>query len=181
MKRLSQTAFLITFVMLATATATIAQSNATQEIEETIRGFYKALSIRDAQGLQNTVDNRFVIVAAGRDNAKIGVLDANNPAAVLPPEGNNDWKDVRISSMTIQVSETHPTVATASFTLIQPLLERQIVAMKEALKQMPEAFSEAERAGAEKRITDRAIQNVEMAMLVRRNGKWKIVSISVPH
>jgi hypothetical protein len=181
MKTLLRFAFIITLAVLATSRPTKAQDAAAKEIEGAIHQFYTSLSLRDVQGLRNSVDARFIIVAAGGANAKVGVLDASRPADLLPPEGNDDWKDVQVSSITVQVSATHPSVATASFTLNQPLPDSKITAMKAALKERPEAFTEAERAAAEKRIADRAIQNMEFAMLVLDERRWKIVSISVPH
>ncbi len=149
-------------------------------IEATIRQYYAAMAKRDMESLRGVLDKKFIVVEADRANAKVGVLDSGKSSELLPPEGNHDWDDIQISSVKIEISPTHPSVAVVSFTLTQPLDAKSVARLKEALDGAFGQFDESQRKAVAQRIADRAIHNSEFAMLARRDGKWKIVSLSVP-
>ena len=149
-------------------------------VEKTIRQYYAAMAKRDVESLREVLDRKFVIVEADQVNAKVGVLDSGKSAELLPPEGNHDWDNIQISSVKIEISPTHPSVAVASFTLTRPLDASSVAHLQEALDTAPAEFDESNRKAIARRIADRAIHYSEFAMLARRDGKWKIVSISVP-
>jgi hypothetical protein len=128
-------------------TAPAQNVSGTDEVKQTIRQFFKAMATRDLDHLRDVVDVTFTVVKAGRETAKTYVLEASKGAELLPR--NDDWENIQISSMKIQVSSTNPSVAVASFALVQP----------------PGANSDRYSA---------------FAMLARREGKWRIVSISIP-
>ncbi len=132
------------------------------------------------ESLQGLLDRRFVIVEAGQANARVGVLDSSKSADLLPPEGNHDWDNIQVSSVKVEVSATHPSVAAVSFTLKQPLDASSVARLQEALDTAPGAFDESKRSEITTRIANRAVHYSEFAMLARRDGRWKIVSVSVP-
>jgi hypothetical protein len=128
-------------------TAPAQNVSGTGEVKQAIRQFFKAMATRDLDRLRDVVDVPFTIVKAGRDSAKTYALDASKESELLPR--NDDWENIQISSIKTQVSSTNPSVAVASFALVQP----------------PGANSDRYSA---------------FAMLARRDGKWRIVSISIP-
>ena len=155
-------------------------ADASKEIESTLRQYYASMKTRDVEGLRSQLASRFIAIEAGRDKAKTQTVDANNPKELLPPEGNKDWLGIELSSVATTVSSTHPTVATASFTLIMPLSEKRVAGMQAALKARPEGFNEVQRAAISKMIADRAIKSEMFAMLAQQDGRWKIACLSFP-
>jgi hypothetical protein len=154
--------------------------NSRTEIEAVILQYFKGMANRDVESLRGVLDKKLMVVEAGHTSAKTGVVDTSKNSELLPPEGNDDWTTVKVSAIETRVSGTHRSVAVASFILTQPLDDKKIAALQAVLKDRPEALDEAQRKEVTKRIADRAIQHSELAMLARRDGKWKIVSISVP-
>ncbi|HOY59720.1 MAG TPA: hypothetical protein PK640_16500 [Verrucomicrobiota bacterium] len=156
------------------------REDAAKEVEGIIRQYYKAMATRDVAGLRAALDSRFFVVESGRDNAKVHVVDTSKSSDLLPPEGNDDWQNLQISQVKVEVSSTHPSVAAASFIVTHPLDAEKITALEDALKSAPPEFEDSHRKAAAKLIADRGSNNAELAMLARRDGRWKIVTISVP-
>jgi len=154
--------------------------DASKEIEASLHQYYASMKTRDIEGLRSALASRFIVIEAGRDKAKTQTVDVNNPKELLPPEGNKDWQGIELSTVRASVSSTHPTVATASFTLIMPLDEKRVAGMQSALKARPEAFNDVRRAAISRMIADRAIKSEMFAMLARQDGGWKIVCLSFP-
>jgi hypothetical protein len=154
-------------------------SGAPDQIAKTIRQYFKGLAHRDLNTLREALNERFVIVAAARQNARVGILDTSKPVDILPR--NDDWDHVEVTSVHAQISSTHPTVAMAAFTLKLPFRPDQIAAMEDALNQRPDAFTDEEKKMVEKRIAERAVSSSLFAMLALTQGNWKIVSVSLPH
>jgi hypothetical protein len=158
------------------------QADSTKEIEQAIRDYLTAMSARDVKGLQAVLDKRFVAIEAADKNAKVHLVDTASEKELLPPKGNNDWdKDnIRLSAVEVKISETHPSVAMASFTLTVPMSAQKVANLEAALKDLPAEFNDAQRKAATKIIADRAVHNSMFAMLARQDGHWKIVSMSFP-
>ena len=182
MKRVSHLLFIVAIACnLAGPGAGRAQpTDASKEVEATLHQYYASMKTRDIEGLRSALANRFIVIEAGRDKAKTQTVDVNNPKELLPPEGNKDWQGIELSSVATSVSSTHPTVATASFTLIMPLSEKRVAGMQSALKARPEGFNDVQRAALSRMIADRAIKSEMFAMLARQDGRWKIVCLSFP-
>jgi hypothetical protein len=173
---------LLATILLAGLHVSYARSeDAAREVESVIRQYYKAMSARDLESLREVLDSRFIAVEAGSEDAKVHVVDTSKISDLLPPEGHPDWQNLQISQVKVEVSGTHPSVATASFIVTQPFDAKKIAALENALKSAPPEFDDLHRKAAAKLIADRAINNAELAMLARRDGKWKIVTISVPY
>jgi hypothetical protein len=118
-----------------------------QEVEETIRTFFRAMATRDADLLRSVVDTTITMISAGRENATAHVVDASKPSDLLPQ--NDDWEHIRIGSLTVDLPGSVSSACTASFLLIQP------------------------PGNAED-------QHPSTAMLARRDGRWRIVSMTIP-
>ena len=149
-------------------------------VERTIRQYYAAMANRDVQKLGAVLDKKFMIVEADRTDARVALLDSGKSSDLLPPQGNHDWDDLQVSSVKIEISSTHPSVAVASFTLIRPLSAKSVAGLQAALDAAPAEFDASQRKALAQRIADRAIHFSEFAMLARRDGRWKIVTLSVP-
>jgi hypothetical protein len=158
------------------------ESNATKEIETTIRRYFTAMSARDAEGLRRILDKRFVVVEAWQDKARTQLVDTDDVRQILPPEGNRDWdKDkVRITSIRVEVSDTHPSVATASILVTRPLDDKTVAGMEEMLKVNAARLDETKRKALTKWIAARAIDQSMLAMLARHESGWLLVSMSFP-
>jgi len=156
--------------------------DARKEIETTLSDYLTAMSARDVKGLQAVLDKRFVAVEAADENAKIHVVDTAKGAELLPPEGNDDWEKgrIKLSTIEVKISDTHPSVAMASFTLTLPLSDERVADLSTVLRQAPAEFDEARRKAVAKIISDRAIHNSMFAMLARQDGRWKIAAMSFP-
>jgi hypothetical protein len=158
------------------------ETNATKEIEMTIQRYFAAMSARNVEDLRATLDKRFVVVEARPDKARTQVVDSGDARQILPPEGNHDWdKDkFKIASIRVEVSDTQPSVATASILVMRPLDDRTVAGMQEMLTVNAAGLDEAKRKALIKWITARAIDQSMLAMLARQEGNWRIVCMSFP-
>jgi biopolymer transport protein ExbD len=118
-----------------------------QEVEETIRTFFRAMAMRDVHLLQSSIDSTFTVIKAGMESAAVHLADASKPSELLPQ--NDDWEQILVGPVKVEVPSSAPSVATASFILTQP------------------------PGGDEDRHSS-------AAMLVRRDGRWRIVSLTMP-
>jgi hypothetical protein len=171
-----------TIIMTSLDIAGAQETNATKEIELTIQRYFDAMSARDVEGLRATLDKRFVVVEARQDKARTQVVDSGDARQILPPEGNHDWdKDkLKIASIRVEVSDTHPSVAMASILVERPLDDRAVAGMQETLRVNAAGLDEAKRKALTKWITARAIDQSMLAMLARQESNWRLVCLSFP-
>lgn len=171
-----------TIIMSSLDIACAQETNATKEIEITIQRYFAAMSARDVEGLRATLDKRFVVVEARQDKARTQVVDSGDARQILPPEGNHDWdKDkFKIASIRVELSDTHPSVATASILVMRPQDDRTVVGMQEMLRVNAAGLDEAKRKTLTKWIAARAIDQSMLAMLALQEGNWRIVCMSFP-
>jgi hypothetical protein len=159
----------------------LAQDNTPQkEIESSIRQFFASLSKRDVKGMQNVLDVSLVGIEAAGTDAGIHVLDATKPEDIFPPQGNHKLDKVRLSDAKVQVSSTHPSVATISFTLLIPIDAEKVARLEDLLKDSGTKLSDSRREQFAKIIKERAVSNSMFAMLAHRNGAWRIICMSLP-
>jgi hypothetical protein len=179
--RLQITGALGVWMLIAGSIAGYAQDkDATKEIRNTIRQYYLAMAVRDVDALQDVLDKKFIVVEAGRENAKAHVISAEDPANLLPPEGNDDWHNLQVTDLKVSLSRTHPTVATVAYDVMHPLDAEATKALEDVLKASSSPLDQAQRQEIHKRLGEGGSKESECAMLVLRDGKWRIVSISVP-
>lgn len=158
-----------------------AQENAaTKKIESSVRQFFTSMSTRDFKSLQAVLDTQLVGIEATGQNAGIHWLDTTDDEEMFPPKGNDDWDDVGVADMKIELSTTHPSVAVASFTLTFPLDAGQAATLRDAVEKKTIELSDAQKKVFDKMIKDQVVRNSMFAMLARRNGKWKIICMSLP-
>ena len=175
------TAALGLWMLIAGSIAGYAQDrDATKEIRNTIRQYYHAMAVRDVDALQGVLDKTFIVVEAGRENANAHVIHADDPANLLPPEGNDDWQNLQVTDLKVSLSSTHPTVATVVYAVMHPLDAEDTKALEDVLKASSSPLDEAQRQEIHKRLGDGGSKESECAMLVLRDGGWRIVSISMP-
>ena len=168
-------------MLIAGSIAGYAQDkNATKEIRNTIRQYYHAMAIRDVDALQDVLDKAFIVVEAGRENAKAHVVNSDAPSNLLPPEGNDDWHNLQVTDLKVSLSRTHPTVATVAYAVLHPLDADDTKALEDVLKSSSSPLDQARRQEIHKRLGEGGSKESECAMLVLRDGRWRIVSISVP-
>ena len=181
MKTPRKAGYIAAAIIIACLNMTPAQeANTTQEVEKVLEAYLTAMSARDLKGLQAILDKQFVAVKAAQQNAKTYVVDTSDSKALLPPAGNRDWDKMKISSVKAEVSATHPSVAIVSFTLTQPLTEQTRAAYEASLQNPPAEWGESEKQAAARIIKDKAVHNAMFAMVARRDGKWKILCMSLP-
>ena len=163
-----------------------AQDADEQQIERTILQFFDAMSKRDADGMKSAVHTSFTGVDAGtgvdpgRQNTRVEVVDPEKPDDLLPPPGNDDWKNVTISDVDAHISSTSPSVAMASFMLKIPLAADEIADLKIGLDERGPELDEQARKRLAKVIQDKARIFQMFAMLANDHGAWKIVCMTFP-
>jgi hypothetical protein len=155
-------------------------ANATNAIAKTLHQYYTAMAARDVQALQGVLDSTFIVVEAGGESSRTHVLNATDTAKLLPPEGNDDWQNLQVTDLKVNVSGTHPSVATVSYTVFHPLSPNQVNALEQVLKAPAAPLDESQRHEVSRRLTDKGSRESECAMLALRDGRWRIVTISVP-
>jgi hypothetical protein len=171
-----------TIIMTSFDIACAQESNAAKEIEMTIQRYFTAMSARDVAGLRATLDKRFVVIEARQDKARTQVVDSGDAQQILPPEGNHDWdsEKMKVASIRVDVSNTHPSVATASILVLRPLDDKAVAGMEEALKVNAARLDEVQRKAVTRWIAARAIDQSMLAMLALQEGNWRIVCMSFP-
>jgi len=170
------------------------QADTAKEIEKVIGDFFNAISARDASAVRNVLGKRFVamdvVTESGKKNSRIEFLDSTNSEKLLPPEGNTDMANLRVSSLKAEFSDSNPTVAIASFVASRPLTQKELEGFRRSLAIDPKTFTddsvadpavyEVARARIQKWVSEEQIQFSMLAMLGRQDGKWKIVCMSFP-
>jgi hypothetical protein len=161
--------------------APTAQDAAAQkEIEDSIRQYFTSMSKRDVDGIQAVLDTQLVALEATGQNARIWRIDVAEKEKLLPPEGNKDWINVKIDDVKVKVSTTHPSIAVASFALVFPLDARQATAYQRILDDGQATLTDAQRTMIQGMIREKAAVSAMFAMLAHRQGKWKIICMSLP-
>ena len=155
-------------------------ANATNAITKALHQYYRAMAARDVQALQGVLDSTFIVVEAGGERSTTHVINATDTAKLLPPEGNDDWQNLQVTDVKVNVSSTHPSVATVSYTVFHPLSPSQVKALEEVLNAPASPLAESQRKEVSKRLTDKGSRESECAMLALRDSRWRIVTISVP-
>jgi len=170
------------------------QADTAKEIEKVIGDFFNAISARDASAVRSVLGKRFVamdvVTESGKKNSRIEFLDSTNSEKLLPPEGNTDMANLRVSSLKAEFSDSNPTVAIASFVASRPLTQKELEGFRRSLAIDPKTFTddsgadpavyEVARARIQKWVSEEQIQFSMLAMLGRQDGKWKIVCMSFP-
>jgi hypothetical protein len=154
--------------------------DATKEIGSTIRHYFHAMATRDVDALQGVLEKTFIVVEAGGENAKAHVVNSDDPSKLLPPEGNDDWQNLQVADLKVSLSSTHPTVATVAYTVVHPLDAEDTKDLQDVLRTSVSSLDQSQRQQIYKRLADGGSKESECAMLVLRDGRWRIVSISVP-
>jgi len=175
-------AVLIVMVMGRVDGLVAQEGGAEREIEKAIGDYLSAMSGRDAKGVQAVLAGTFVAVEAGDKEAKVHLVDPANTRELLPPEGNNDWakERIRLGSIKATVSETHPSVAMAAFTLTIPLSDPQVTQFESILKDAPAKLDERQKEAMARIVANRAMHHAMFAMLAREQDRWKILSMTFP-
>ena len=172
---------LFQFLMPELHVACAEEPTAQKEIETAIGQFFSSMSKRDVKALQAVLyAPRFVGIEAAGQQAQAHVIHTDKPEELLPPEGNDDWDNVRISDVKVQTSTTHPSVAVASFTLEFPLDAKTVARYKKMLEANPAELGEAKKKAFSKIVDDGALKTTMFAMFGRQLRKWKIVCITLP-
>ena len=110
------------------------ESDASKEIETTIRQYFTSMSKRDAVNMRAVLATKFVAIEAANPDANIEVIDIFSDKKILPPQGNNDWNNIEISDAKAKLSATNASIAIASFDLVFPQDERKIAQYKNIIK-----------------------------------------------
>jgi hypothetical protein len=151
-----------------------AKSPDAEQIAQAVEGFFAATGDRDVIRLRDVVDQSLLIVEAG-SKPDVHLFHSPNVTHLLPPHGNDDVKSLKIDRVAANVSATNPTVAMASFRVALPISESQQKELRAMLEAPNQLTSEA------KSQIQGALDGMEMfAMLVRKDGKWKLVALTVP-
>jgi hypothetical protein len=156
------------------------EASATNAIAKALHQYYQAMAARDVEALRGVLDSTFIVVEAAAKGAKTHVINAADTTKLLPPEGNDDWQNLQVTDFKVSVSSTHPSVATVSYSVFHPLRPDQLKALAEVLKAPASPLDESQRHEVSRRLADRGSRESECAVLALREGRWRIVTFSVP-
>jgi hypothetical protein len=120
-------------------------------ISKVLESFPKLVANRDRDGMKNILHPGMIVVGAGSGDAEVVPLANLTADQLLPPEGNDEWKNTTFTEVNVQISKTMPSIAIASF----------VLRMKRS-DQEP--------------VMDKAM----FAMLAKNHGEWRIVSMTMP-
>jgi hypothetical protein len=182
MKTSVKIAIAISALLLVTA-STIGyteDASATNAITKALHQYYQSMADRDVEALRGVLASTFIVIEASRKAAKTHLLNADDTTKLLPPEGNDDWQNLRLIDVKVSVSSTHPSVATVSYSVFHPISPDQLKALEEVLKNPASPLDESQRNEVSRRVADRGSKESECAMLVLSDGRWRIVAFSVP-
>ena len=186
---------ILLLAVLFTAFPSSALAQATDESKEigkVIGDYFAAISVRDASALREVLAKQFVgmdtVKKAGMKSARIEYMDTANDERILPPDGNDDMAGFHVSSLRVELSDSNPTAAIASFTISRPLTEEELEGFRRAIDSKtfkyagidPPADFAVERERIQQWVSREQIQFSLFAMLGRQDGKWKIVCMSFP-
>jgi hypothetical protein len=180
-KRFRQLVSLAAFLSLSLhGLACPAEDNtAATQVSKTLKQFVTCMAERDGTKLATTFDVNLQIVEAG-SNAQVHLFEAGTLKQLLPPEGNDDWKSARIEQLEVQVSTTNPSIAIASYRLVFPIDETQIKKLESLLNDSSQQLPANQRSELARLVKDKSTSNEMFAMLCRKQGGWRIVSMTVP-
>lgn len=156
-----------------------AQDPNIQEIRQVLQRYFDSIARRDSEGIKKVVTTTLMGIEAGRQ-VKVHILDSERPDKLLPPPGNDDFKNVRISEFSVQVSSTHPSVAMASFVLVLPLTAKQVAQYQQMLNKAGPEFDMKMKELLAKMIRDKAYSASMFALMAKQRDKWRVACMTVP-
>ncbi len=179
-KMLNITSVLSACLLMAGSITSYAQDKGvTEEVAKTIRQYYKAMATRDVQTLRSLLESTYILVEADRGNTKAHVLNTRETSNLLPPEGNDDWENLVVSDLKVSLSSSNSSVATVSYSLFHPIDPEIVKMLEDQLKAPASQLDKAQRQEISKQLEVKGCTESEHAMLALRDGRWRIVSISV--
>lgn len=150
-----------------------------EEVEKALREFYSALEARNVERLQSVLQPSLMTIEANQQNAITQVLDTSDAKKLLPPPGNDDWNNVKLSDIKVDISATQSVLATAAFTLELQLSEKDRASLRAALKENRPITAD-QRKAIEKAAAGGAWKLAMFATLAQTDGVWKIACLTFP-
>lgn len=162
------------------ADGTSATDRDSKEIESTIKEFFGGIKTRDIERVRNSLHENAIILEDSHPNAgRIDVVHTMDESKLLPPNGNDDWEKIELSSFEIQHT-SKSSVATMTFVLKTPLTEKEVTSLQIVLKSPPSPLTDEEKKKWERIIKSKMMETTLHAMLAKKKGSWKIVCLSMP-
>ncbi len=156
------------------------QQSSTAAIELVLRRYFQALANRNLAAVRESLGSRVMITEAGEDSSKSSVLSTSKDQHLLPPEGNDDWQHVNLGSLEIRISKTHPSVASAQFTIECPLHSDVVAQRVAALRDTGLNLDVSDRKRIRSEIRAKAKRSEMFATLALEQGAWRITSLTLP-
>jgi hypothetical protein len=103
-------------------------------------------------------------------------LDPNKPERLVPPKGNEKWDRITFSEQRVEISPTHRSIAVVSFVFKMKMTKEQLKGMEDHLPML----DEGQRNQAEKMFKGGDARFSMFALMAKKRGQWKIVSMTFP-
>lgn len=168
----------VTLLLAFTLNGAAQPTDAVNAITQTVTTYYQTLGNRNASALTNLVEPTILVVESKRGQARTHVVDTSDPVKLLPPEGNRDWLNVRITAVNVSLSGDQPSSATATYSVFHPLKPELVEIWEAELKSSNSVWDQKQKDEIAKLLKAKGQATTERAMLAFREGQWRIVSIT---
>lgn len=172
--------FLLALSFVRQAGPAVNQTTEEHAIRMVVEQYFHAMKNRDVEELRNVMGLSVSVLEAGRPTARVEVVNAGNAAYLLPPEENDEWEDVTLASLKIQISRTHPSVASVTFGLFRKLSQADQEVIEDLVTTDGANLSDEEWMRTKVLLDTRGIRTEMFALLAREEGRWKLSAVTVP-
>ena len=149
-----------------------------QAIRQVLQDFVESMKKHDVDGVRGLYHSLAIGVGASGagDNAWVQLVDPEKPERFVPPEGNEKWDRITFCEERVELSPTHPSIAVVSFVFQMKMAKEDLKALQDHLSEL----DEGERKLAEKMFTGGHARFSMFALMAKKRGQWKIVSMTFP-
>ena len=149
-------------------------------ISEVVKQFFASIRDRDVHGIQDVLHESLTVVEVSHTSSSIEVLRSDACKALLPPPGNDDWEKATISDICVQISSTHQSAAAVSFVINFPVDEKELKMLQEMSSETMASLDDEHKKVLDQVLTEKSHKASMFALLAKRRGEWKIVSMTLP-
>lgn len=162
-----------------TPAATAADGDA-RAIRGALTRFFEAMGKGDAESMRDLSHTSLTCVEVSGESSAVEVLGPDKLDTLLPPQGIEDFKHVTVADVSVHLSPTHPAAAMASFVIQLPLRGETLKALRNMPADTMAQLDERRRRVLTRMLEDKSRTASMFALMAKRRGAWKIVSMTFP-
>ena len=149
-----------------------------QAVAESVKQYFEAMSARDAAAIREVVDPQFLAIEDGSSPPRVHLIDSAAESQLLPK--NDDWEQVAVDEIDVQLGPSSSRVATVQFSLAVPLGATELAGLKKFSREHAFRLPAEQQALLAQLLRERQQVYRLHAMLVQRDNQWRIVCLSLP-